>query len=208
VRFQEEDMKKWLLLLVTILGLTSLASAQISSPFASPQDAASFAVTQQLNIKAGANLSFGSEIALGANLGIRTPSFFRFSKTLGVGVRIDARATFGAAISGFATLSPVLNLSLDKDSLIYLGPTVGLALSGSDPIVLLGADLGFSYAISPFFGVYGDGKFIVYPVFFAAFDLGANYNLSQELSVYLEFQGGINPLGFSPGVGLGLFIHL
>lgn len=201
-------MKKWLVLLVTIIGLTSFASAQVSSPFGSAQEAASFAATQQLTIKAGVNLSFGSEIALGANLGIRTPSLLRLSKTFGIGARVDASVNFGSVLSGYATLSPVLNINLDKTTLLYLGPSIGLNFGGSNPIVLLGADLGLSYAINPFFGVYFDAKFIVSPVFLAAFDLGANYNLSQELSVYLEFQGGLNAIGFNPGVGLGMFIRL
>ena len=167
---------------------------------------ASFASAQQFTVKLGAALTFGTEVSVGANLGLRTPSFLKFSKTIGVGVRVDVVADFGSTFSAFATLSPVLNLELDKNTLIYLGPTAGLAFGGLNPIFLFGADIGFKYAISPYIGVYGDGKFIFVPVFVAAFDLGANYNLSKELSIYLEFQGGLNPVGFSPGVGLGLYI--
>jgi hypothetical protein len=183
-------MKKWILLLLTVIGFGSFASAQ------------------QFTIKAGAALSFSNPIGFGANLGIRTPSFLKFSKTLGLGVRVDAAADFSAGFSGFATLSPVLNLELDKNTLIYLGPTVGLAFGGADPVFIFGADLGFKYAISPYIGVYADGKLVFVPIFFAAFDLGANYNLSKELSIYLEFQGGLNAIGFNPGVGLGLYIRL
>jgi hypothetical protein len=200
-------MKKWILLLVTIFGLTSFASAQVTPSFGSAPALASFASAQQLTIKVGGALSFGTEISLGANLGIRTPSFFKFSNTLGVGVRVDVAADFGSVLTGFATLSPVLNLELDKNTLIYLGPTAGLSFGGQNPLFLFGADLGFKYAISPYIGVYSDGKFIFVPVFVVAFDLGVNYNLSQELSIYLEFQGGLNPVGFSPGVGLGLYIR-
>jgi hypothetical protein len=182
-------MKKWMLLLVAVIGFSSFASAQ------------------QFTVKLGAALTFGTEVSVGANLGLRTPSFLKFSKTVGVGVRVDVAADFGSTFSGFATLSPVLNLELDKNTLIYLGPTAGLAFGGVNPIFLFGADIGFKYAISPYIGVYADGKFIFVPVFVAAFDLGVNYNLSQELSIYLEFQGGLNPVGFSPGVGLGLFIR-
>ncbi len=181
-------MKKWILLLVAVIGLSSFASAQ------------------QFTVKLGAALTFGTEVSVGANLGLRTPSFLKFSKTVGVGVRIDVAADFGSAFSGFATLSPVLNLELDKNTLIYLGPTAGLTFGGLNPLFLFGADLGFKYAISPYIGIYADGKLIFVPVFVAAFDLGANYNLSKELSIYLEFQGGLNPVGFNPGVGLGLNI--
>jgi hypothetical protein len=181
-------MKKWILLLIAVIGLSSFASAQ------------------QFTVKLGAALTFGAEISVGANLGLRTSSLFKFSKTIGVGVRIDVAADFGTALTGFATISPVVNFDLDKNTLIYLGPTAGLAFGGLNPIFLFGADLGFKYTISPYIGVYADGKFIFVPIFFAAFDLGANYNLSQELSVYLEFQGGLNPVGFNPGVGLGLYI--
>jgi hypothetical protein len=183
-------MKKWILLLVAVIGFGSFASAQ------------------QFTVKLGAALTFGTEISVGANLGLRTPSLLKFSKTIGVGVRVDIAADFGLALTGFATLSPVLNIDLDKNTLIYLGPTAGLAFGGLNPLFLFGADLGFKYAISPYIGIYADGKFLFVPIFFAAFDLGANYNLSQELSIYLEFQGGLNPIGFSPGVGLGLYIRL
>ena len=181
-------MKKWILLLVTIIGFGSFASAQ------------------QFSVKLGAALTFGSEISVGANLGLRTPSLLKFSKTVGVGVRVDVAADFGSVFSAFATLSPVLNLELDKNTLVYVGPTAGLAFGGLNPIFVFGADLGFKYALSPYIGVYADGKFIFVPVFVAAFDLGVNYNLSKELSIYLEFQGGLNPVGFSPGIGLGLYI--
>ena len=181
-------MKKWILLLVTIIGFGSFASAQ------------------QFSVILGAALTFGSEISVGANLGLRTPSLLKFSKTVGVGVRVDVAADFGSVFSAFATLSPVLNLELDKNTLVYVGPTAGLAFGGLNPIFVFGADLGFKYALSPYIGVYADGKFIFVPVFVAAFDLGASYNLSKELSIYLEFQGGLNPVGFSPGVGLGLYI--
>ncbi len=181
-------MKKWILSLVALIGFTSFASAQ------------------QFTVKLGAALTFGTEVSVGANLRLRTPSLLKFSKTVGVGVRVDVAADFASVFSAFATLSPVLNLELDKNTLVYLGPTAGLAFGGLNPIFLFGTDLGFKYAISPYIGVYADGKFIFVPVFVAAFDLGFNYNLSQELSIYLEFQGGLNPVGFSPGVGLGLYI--
>ncbi len=181
-------MKKWMLLLVAVIGLSSFASAQ------------------QFTVKLGAALTFGTEVSFGANLGLRTPSFLKFSKTLGVGIRVDVAADFGSGFTGFATLSPVLNIELDKNTLIYLGPTAGLSFGGQNPLFLFGADLGFKYAVSPYIGVYADGKLIFVPIFVAAFDLGANYNLSQELSIYLEFQGGLNPVGFNPGVGLGLNI--
>jgi hypothetical protein len=187
---KEEFMKKWIILFLTIVGFGSFASAQ------------------QFTIKLGAALSFGNSVGFGANLGIRTPSLLKFSKTLGVGIRVDVATDFSSGFSGFAALSPVLNIELDKNTLIYLGPTVGLAFGGLDPLFIFGADLGFKYAISPFIGVYADTKFLFVPIFFAVFDLGANYNLSKELSIYLEFQGGLNPVGFSPGIGLGLFIRL
>jgi hypothetical protein len=184
-------MKKWIILLVTIFGFASFASAQ------------------QFTIKVGPALSFGAGVVgFGANLGLRTPSLVKFSKTLGVGLRADVAADFSAGLSGFATLSPILKIDLDKNTLVYLGPTVGLAFGGANPVFIFGADLGFTYAISPFIGVYADGKLFFVPAFAAAFDVGGQYNLSQELSVYLEFQGGVTALGFSPGVGLGLFIRL
>jgi hypothetical protein len=193
-------MKKWIILLVAIIGFSSFASAQ--------QVTVKDFSLSDFTIKAGVALSFGNGIGFGANLGVRTPSLFKFSKTFGVGVRADVKADFTSGLVGFASLSPVLNINLDKNTLIYLGPTVGLAFGGADPIIVVGADLGFKYAISPFVGVYADGKLFFIPGFSAAFDVGGNYNLSQELSVYLEFQGGLNALGFNPGVGLGLFIRL
>jgi hypothetical protein len=193
-------MKKWILLLVTIVGFGSFASAQ--------QLPTQPLLVQQLTIKAGAALSFGADIAIRANLGLRTPNLLKLSPTLGIGGRADFSAEFLAGIIGYVSLSPVLNISLDKNTVVYLGPTVGLALGGINPLVLIGADLGFTYAISPFFGVYGDGKLFLFPVLAGAFDLGANYNLSQELSVYLEFQSNFNSSDFKPGVGLGLFLRL
>jgi hypothetical protein len=197
---QEENMKKWILLLVATIGFASFASAQ--------QVTIKDFSLSEFSIKVGAALSFGNPIGFGANLGIRTPSLFKLSQTFGLGARVDVAADFSAGFTGFATLSPVLNINLDKNTLIYLGPTVGLAFGGADPVLIFGADLGFKYAISPYIGVYADGKLVFVPIFFAAFDLGANYNLSKELSVYLEFQGGLNAVGFNPGVGLGLLIRL
>ncbi len=184
-------MKKWIILLVTMIGFASFASAQ------------------QFTIKVGPALSFGAGgVGFGANLGLRTASLLKFSKTLGVGLRADFIGDFSAGFAGAFTVSPVLNFDLDKNSLIYLGPTLGLAFTGGGSGFVFGADLGFTYAISPFIGIYADGKLLFVPVFIAAFDLGAQYNLSKQLSVYLEFQGGVGPAGFSPGIGLGLFIRL
>jgi hypothetical protein len=198
-------MKKWILLLVTIIGFGSFASAQQITP---PQLTLQQLSLQQLTIKAGAAISFGADIAIRANLGVRTPNLFKLSPTFGLGARADFSAEFLSGIIGYASVSPVLNISLDKNTVVYLGPTVGLALGGVNPLVLIGADLGFTYAISPYFGVYGDSKWFLFPVFAGAFDLGATYNLSQELSIYLEFQGNFNPTDFKPGVALGLFIRL
>ena len=184
-------MKKWIILLVTIIGFSSFASAQ------------------QFTIKLGPAISFGAGgIGFGANLGLRSASLLKFSKTLGVGIRADFIGDFSAGFAGLVSLSPVLNVDLDKNTLIYLGPTLGLVFNTAGTTFIFGADLGFAYAISPFIGVYADGKIIFVPGFVAAFDLGFNYNLSKQLSLYLEFQGGVNAAGFSPGVGLGLFIKL
>jgi hypothetical protein len=198
-------MKNWIILLLTVVGFGSFALAQ---QFTLPQPTVQQFIMQPFTFKVGAALTFGTEVFFGADLGIRTPNLLTFSKTIGVAVHADVIANFASVLTGFGTLSPVLNINLDKNALVYLGPTVGLSFGGSNSILLLGADLGFSYAISPFFGIYGDSKFIVFPIFVATFDAGATYNLSQELSVYLEFQGGITPVGFNPGIGLGLFIHL
>lgn len=182
-------MKKWIILLVTIIGFSSFASAQ------------------QFTIKLGPALTFGAGgIGFGADLGLRTASLLKFSKTLGVGVRADFVGDFSAGFGGFFTISPVLNIDLDKNTLIYLGPTLGLTFGGGSNFIF-GADLGFTYAISPFIGVYADSKILFVPGFVVGFDLGVNYNLSKQLALYLEFQGSIGAV-FTPGVGLGLFFKL
>jgi hypothetical protein len=192
-------MKKWMILLVTVLGFSSIASAQ------------------QFTIKLGPALSLiAGNVGFGANLGIRTPSFFKFSKTIGVGVRADLIGDFSTGFAGIVTLAPVVNFSFDKDTFIYLGPAVGLVFDGSGgSSFVLGADAGATYAISPFLGVYADANVLVVPRLFANVSIGGNYNLSKELSVYLEFQATVfaaaldpSTVTFNPGAGLGLFIRL
>lgn len=135
-------MKKWFLILVAVLGFSSLAGAQ------------------KFSIGGGITSQFqnGFTIGIGLNLGVE--DIVKFSKDFGLDARVDLEATFlpgGVSILGSLAVLGSYQIS-DID--IYFGPRLSYGSAFG-----FGALLGVRYDLSNSLGLYSEVRFLFTPAF-------------------------------------------
>jgi hypothetical protein len=181
-------VKKFLFAAFLVFGFSSLAGAQ------------------SFSLRGGLNLAFGSSVAVGADFGFRAMKVTKISEGLNFGIRSDIELQFSDPFAASITISPVLSFILAPNTLIYVGPTLGLNF-GVATDFLLGADLGFEAFVSPDAKLYSDVMLFVLPAFTAFLDLGVEYAFTRQFGAYFEFQGSLGA-AFVPGFGLGLYFKI
>ncbi len=140
-------MKKWFLILVAVMGFSSLAGAQ------------------KFSVGGGLTSQFQSGFVLGFGLNLGAEDLVKFSKDFGLDARVDIEGSFipggflfGAGIGVFASYQ----IASDID--IYFGPRAIILLSPATGFGF-GALLGVRFDWTNTIGTYLETRFLFVPAF-------------------------------------------
>ena len=139
-------MKKWFLILVAILGFSSLAGAQ------------------KFSVGGGLTSQFQNGFVLGFGLNLGAEDLVKFSKDFGLDARVDLEGSFGAGAFLFGLGAGVYGSYQISDIDIYFGPRVIVLLSPASAFGF-GALLGVRYDLSKTLGLYSEIRFLFVPAF-------------------------------------------
>jgi hypothetical protein len=178
-------MRKWLFILVVLLGLSTTAKAQ------------------DFSIRAGLNLAFTNPILLIIDARLHATNVARIAPTVNLGITANVNLLLpGGNIIALLSVGPAIVIEFDRGSgYAYFGVNLGLGISGSTQFTfaLVG---GADYQINSSIGLFADLNLVVVPTTLGFLDLGVDFALSRTIDAYIKFNVG---LGFNfVGVGGGL----
>jgi hypothetical protein len=184
-------MRKWLIILLAVLGFSGAANAQNFSIRLGPE---LFLSPSPINFGIGAEVN-GKELA-------------NFSSTVSLGMRgrFDLQFFSGATQIIFV-VGPTVNLEFDRaKGDAYFGLIFGIAAVNQADF-LFGFAFGAHYQITPTINLFSSVDLAVVPGTVGFFDMGADFTVSRGLELYgkiiLGFGGG-TAFGFGGGLKLKL----
>jgi opacity protein-like surface antigen len=139
-------MKKWFLILVAVLGFSSLAGAQ------------------KFSVGGGLTSQFQNGFVLGFGLNLGVENLVKFSKDFGLDARVDLEGSFSSGGFIFGLGAGVYASYQISDIDIYFGPRIILLLSPSTAFGF-GALLGVHYDLSNSLALYSEIRFLFVPGF-------------------------------------------
>ncbi|MFN3266633.1 MAG: hypothetical protein ACK41E_07315 [Deinococcales bacterium] len=177
-------MRKWLIVFLTVFGLSAAAQAQ------------------DFSIRAGLNLAFTKPIVLIGDARLYATDVARISSGVSLGIIANVNLFFTGSVSAFLSAGPAIVFDFDRGAgFAYVGVNLGLAAGGGTAFIF-GLVGGVDYQINSGIGLFADLNLIVVPATLGFLDLGIDFTLSRGLDAYLKFNVG---LGFNTfGVGGGL----
>jgi hypothetical protein len=135
-------MKKWFLVLVAVIGFSSLAGAQ------------------KFSVGGGITSQFQSGFTIGVALNLGVEDIVKFSKDFGLDARVDLEAIFVPGGAVILSSLAVLGSYQISDFDIYFGPRLSYGSAFG-----FGALLGLRYDITSSIGLYGETRFFFIPAF-------------------------------------------
>ena len=177
-------MRKWLIVLIAVLGLSGVSHAQdftirFGPSFTLAPDFG-FGLEAELNATKIAQIDSGISLGLNGNLGLGFPGgTVRFGLQLGPTINFDLNRGRGNVFAGLG-----------------LGVFGG---GGGGAAFAFGFLAGIDYRVSTPINLFGRLNLLVVPGFSAGLDLGADFSLSRAIALY-----GKLSVGFSGTFGLGL----
>ncbi len=135
-------MKKWFLILVAVLGFSSLAGAQ------------------KFSVGGGLTSQFQSGFVLGFGINLGVENLVKFSKDFGLDARVDLEGTFlPGGLSLLGSLAVLGSYQID-DLDIYFGPRLSYGSAFG-----FGALIGLRFDWTSTFGTYIETRFLFTPAF-------------------------------------------
>ncbi len=182
-------MRKWLIVFLAVIGLATQAQAQ------------------DFSIRAGINLAFGNQLAVGVDARLYALDVARIAPTVNLGIIGNVVFNFGGNVSGLLSAGPAIVFSFDRGAgFAYAGVNLGLAFGGGTAFIFAFVT-GVDYDINSSIGLFVDLNLIVVPGTFGALDLGVDFGLSRDIDGYLKFIigfGGNNSFGIGGGLKFAL----
>ncbi len=139
-------MKKWFLILVAVIGFSSLAGAQ------------------KFSVGGGLTSQFQSGFVIGFGINLGVENLVKFSKDFGLDARVDLEGSFGAGAFFFGAGIGVYGSYQISDIDIYFGPRAIILLSPATGFGF-GALVGVRYDLSNTLGLYSEVRLLFVPVF-------------------------------------------
>jgi hypothetical protein len=174
-------MRKWLIVLLTVLGLSATAQAQ------------------DFSIRAGLVLGFTNPISLGVDARLYATNVARIASGVNLGIIANVNLNFSGGVSALLSAGPVLVFDFDRGAgFAYVGVNLGL-FTGGGTAFIFGLVSGVDYQINSDIGLFGDFNLIVVPGTLGNLDLGVDFALSRSLDAYLKFS-----VTFGGGTGVGI----
>ncbi len=135
-------MKKWFLILVAVLGFSSLAGAQ------------------KFSVGGGLTSQFQYGFVLGIGLNVGVEDLVKFGQDFGLDARVDIEGAFAAGGFFFGASAAVLGSYQITDLDIYFGPriTIGSAIG-------FGGLIGLRYDLTNKIGLYVETRLLFVPAF-------------------------------------------
>jgi hypothetical protein len=175
-------MRKWLIVLLTVLGLSATAQAQ------------------DFSIRAGLVLGFSNPISLGVDARLYATNVARIAPGVNLGIIANVNLGFSGGVSALLSAGPAIVFDFDRGAgFAYAGVNLGL-FTGGNTVFIFGLVTGVDYQINSGIGLFGDLSLIVVPATLGSLDLGVDFGLSRTIDAYLKFSVSF---GVGSGVGIG-----
>jgi hypothetical protein len=174
-------MRKWLLILLTVLGLAATAQAQ------------------DFTIRAGANLYFTNPLIFGVDGRLYATNITRIAPNINLGIIGGVDLIFAGSVVGTVSAGPVVVFKFDSGrSYAYVGLNLAIGFSAGGSGVGFGFVGGVDYAINPSIGVFADLGLNVVNGVGGALSFGADFALSRSMDIYAKLN-----VGFAGTFGIG-----
>jgi hypothetical protein len=177
-------MRKWLIVLLTVLGLSATAQAQ------------------DFSIRTGLNLAFTNPILLIVDARFHATSVAKIAPAVNLGIIGNVNLLFPGNVVAFLSVGPAIVFDFDRGAgYAYVGVNLGLGISSGTAFTfaLVG---GVDYQINSGIGLFADLNLVVVPSTLGFLDLGVDFALSRGIDAYVKFNVGF---GFNTfGIGAGL----
>jgi hypothetical protein len=179
-------MRKWLIMLVAVLGFAAQAQAQ------------------DFSIRAGATLYFTNPVLFAIDAKLYATQVTRIGPGIDLGI-IGGINLFlpNGGVGGIVGAGPALVFSFDRGAgFAYFGVNLGIVFAtNSNTSVIFALIGGVDYAINSSIGLFADLFLGVTNGIGGSLDLGVDFGLSRNLDAYVK----LNVLfGGSVGIGGGL----
>jgi hypothetical protein len=181
-------MRKWLIVLFTVLGLTATAQAQ------------------DFTIRAGANLYFTNPVVFGVDGKLYATNITRIAPNINLGIVGGVDLIFAGNVFGAINAGPVVVFKFDSGrSYAYVGLNLGISFGGGNSLVGFGFVSGVDYAINPSIGIFADLGLSVANGVGGALSFGADFSLSRSLDAYVKLNVGfVGTFGIGGGLKFAL----
>jgi hypothetical protein len=181
-------MRKWLIMLLAVLGFSSAASAQ------------------NFSLRLGPELTLAPGFSFGLGAQLNAKEVARFSSSVSLGLYGRFGLEFGGGAVGFQLgFGPTVNLEFDRaKGDAYFGLAFGVASNGGGSAAFIfGFVMGAEYQVTPTVNLFSSLLVVVVPGTLGALDLGADFTVSRGLDLYAKIAVGFNGT-FGLGGGLKL----
>ena len=177
-------MRKWLIMLVAVLGLAAQAQAQ------------------DFSIRAGAALYFTNPVLFGIDAKLYATDVARIAPNINLGIIGGMNLIFANGVVGNIGAGPAIVFSFDRGSgFAYFGINLGIGFGGGGAAVAFAFIGGVDYAINTSIGLFADLILGVTNGIGGSLDMGVDFGLSRGLDAYAKLS--VN-FGGAFGIGGGL----
>jgi hypothetical protein len=184
-------MRKWLIVLLAVLGFSSAVHAQ------------------DFKIRFGPDLILSPGFGFGLEADIRAKGLADFDKDIGLGLYANAQLGFpGGGVDFQFALGPTVVFDFARKlGSVYGGLAFGLAggVSYNRAVFFFGFVSGVEYQVSRVINLFANLNLIVVPGISGSIDLGSDFSFSSSIGAFAKLS--VN-FGGSFGVGGGLVFKL
>jgi hypothetical protein len=177
---QEVGMKKILIVLLAIIGFSSLANAQ------------------NFTVRFGPQLILAPSVAFAIDANVQGKELSRFSSNLSLGLNGNFFLVFGNGVGYLISVGPTLNIEFNPKGDVFFGFNLGIANAS----FIFAFVSGVHYFVTPTINLFANLGLIVVPGIGGSFDFGADFRLARDINLYGKFVIGLGNGSFGLGTGL------
>jgi hypothetical protein len=178
-------MRKWVIILLTVIGFSAQAKAQ------------------DFSIRGGIDLIFVNPVVFGIDASLYANNVTSISNNINLGIKGYVNLFFQGNVSGNVSAGPTLVFDfVGNRGAAYFGLNFGLNFGGEAQFIF-GFVGGVDYNFNNNIGIFSDLTLYVVPGTFGFWDIGIDFRIDRGVDVYIKMQLlFLNRTQFGIGAGL------